>query len=255
MNNHPPAPAEAGTAPVVSVEGVSFAYGNQWVLEGIDWQIMERDFIGLIGPNGGGKTTLLKLILGLFKPTTGRVRLFDQPPETGRRMVGYVPQYTQFDRDFPVRVIDVVLMGRLRTAPVWGRYRAEDRDAAHEALETMEVADLRNRSMGELSGGQLQRVLIARSLAGRPRLLALDEPTANIDARVQKEFPELLSRLNKRMTIILISHDLGFISSHVNRVACLNRRLICHPTSCITGQVIDELYRGHVHMVHHTHEV
>jgi zinc transport system ATP-binding protein len=237
--------------PVVSLEGVDFRYGSQTVLEDIDLQIEPNDFVGMIGPNGGGKTTLLKLMLGLLKPQAGLVKLFGLPPARGRRFAGYVPQGVHFDRDFPISVMDVALMGRLRHAPRLSRYRAEDREAAEQALEQMEVLDLRRRRIGDLSGGQIQRVMIARALAGRPRLLALDEPTANIDTRLQQEIQEILRRLNERMTIVLISHDLGFVSGYVNRVVCLNRRLVCHPVTHLTGNVIDELYHGHVHMVDH----
>lgn len=240
--------------PVISIENMSFRYGPQPVLEEITLQVEPQDFVGLIGPNGGGKTTLLKIILGLLTPQQGTVRLYGLPPVRGRRFVGYVPQAVHFDRDFPISVMDVVLMGRLRHAPRLGGYRADDREAAEEALVQMEVQDLRRRTLGELSGGQIQRVLIARALAGRPQMLALDEPTANIDSRFQQEIHEILKRLNERMTIILISHDLGFISSYVNRVVCLNRRMLCHPTTQITGEIIEELYHGHVNMVRHGHK-
>ena len=239
--------------PVVSVENVNYGYGDQIVLENINLQIERNDFVGVIGPNGSGKTTLLKLILGLLPPRSGTVRLFGLPPARGRRFVGYVPQRVNFNPDFPISVLDVVLMGRLRHGPRLGPvYRREDRAAAEQALETMEVADLSRRRIGDISGGQLQRVLIARALAGAPRLLALDEPTANVDIRFQQEIQEILRRLNERMTILMISHDLGFVSGYVGRVACLNRTLVCHPTSHITGEIIDELYRGHVHMVRHS---
>lgn len=239
--------------PVVSIENMSFRYGAQSVLENINLQIEARDFVGLIGPNGGGKTTLLKIILGLLRPQEGTVQLYGLPPVQGRRFVGYVPQSCRFDRDFPISVGGVVLMGRLSHAPRLGGYRPEDRQAAEEAMVQMGVQDLRKRAIGQLSGGQLQRVLIARALAAEPRMLALDEPTANIDSRYQREIHETLRRLNEQLTIVLISHDLGFISSYVNRVVCLNRSMACHPTAQITGSMIDELYQGHVHMVHHEH--
>jgi zinc transport system ATP-binding protein len=241
--------------PVVAVENVYFSYGANRVLEEINLRVGPRDFVGLIGPNGGGKTTLLKLILGLLPMQEGSVRLFGLPPVRGRRFAGYVPQHINLDRDFPISVMDVVLMGRLRHAPRVGPYRAEDRAAAEEALEQLGVIDLRKRTIGELSGGQIQRVLIARAIAGQPQLLALDEPTANVDSRFQHEIPEILRRLNERMTILMISHDLGFVSSYVNWVLCLNRRMVSHPTEQITSKVIEELYHSPMHIVRHEHKI
>ncbi len=235
----------------VQVNQVSFRYGPNPVLENVSLEIEQGDFVGLIGPNGGGKTTLLKIILGLIRPEGGDVRLFGESPTQGRSLVGYVPQHVRFDREFPISVKDVVLMGRMRHAPALGRYKAEDREAADQAMEEMEVQELRDRSVGELSGGQFQRVIIARALASRPRLLAMDEPTNNVDSRFQQEIPEILKRLNQKMTIIMISHDLGFVTAYVNKVACLNSKLICHPTASIKGEMIEELYAGHVHLVDH----
>jgi zinc transport system ATP-binding protein len=244
----------ADESPIIEVRGVSFSYPPIRVLENVDLSVEPRDFVGLIGPNGGGKTTLVKLILGLLRPDQGEVRLFGQPPVVGRRWAGYVPQHAGLDREFPIHVRDVVLMGRLRELPrgPWiSRYSAEDHEAADEAMELMDVRDLGRRTIGELSGGQLQRVLIARALAGRPRLLVLDEPTANVDSHFQQEVHETLRRLNERLTIILISHDLGFVSSYVNRIACLNRTLVCHPTDQVSDDMMHDLYQGDVHRVRH----
>ncbi|HOE95557.1 MAG TPA: metal ABC transporter ATP-binding protein [Candidatus Sumerlaeota bacterium] len=239
--------------PDIEVKSVSFRYGKQWVLEDVDLTVTARDFVGLIGPNGGGKTTLLRIILGLLRPDRGQVRLFGLPPAEGCRGIGYVPQHIRFDFQFPISVMDVVLMGRLRHAPRLGRYKTRDRELAEQALEQLGVIDLRRRAIGELSGGQRQRVLIARALAGEPRLLALDEPTSSVDGRVEREVFEMLHALNERITILLVTHELGFISSYVKTVACLSRKLVCHPTSGVTGDVIEELYGGHVHMVRHDH--
>ena len=209
----------------------------------------------MVGPNGSGKTTLLRILLGLIHPLRGNVRVFGQPPERARHLVGYVPQHADLDSSFPISVVDVVLIGRLGKAPRFGRYRKTDRQAAEEAMEKVEIHDLRNRRFGALSGGQKQRVLMARALVGKPDLLLLDEPTTSIDGRVEQDIYELLKRLNEKVTIILVSHDLGFISSYVKHVACVNRRLVCNPTDEITGGVIEACYGAPVHMIKHKCEL
>lgn len=240
---------------VVEVSHVDFAYDGPRVLEDITLTVHEGDFLGVVGPNGSGKTTLLKIILGLFHPLKGQVRVFGQPPERARHLVSYVPQHADLDVSFPISVMDVVLIGRLGKAPLLGRYRKEDRQAAEEAMREAEIEALRHRRFGTLSGGQKQRVLMARALAGKPELLLLDEPTASIDGRVEQDIYELLKKLNEKVTIILVSHDLGFISTYVNHVACVNRRLVCNPTRQITGDVIEACYGGPVHMLKHKCEL
>jgi zinc transport system ATP-binding protein len=240
---------------VVEVSQVDFAYDGPRVLEDITLTVQEGDFLGVVGPNGSGKTTLLKIILGLLHPLKGRVRVFGQTPERARHLVSYVPQHADLDASFPISVTDVVLIGRLGKAPVLGRYGKRDRQAAEEAMREAEIEALRHRRFGTLSGGQKQRVLMARALAGKPELLLLDEPTASIDGRVEQGIYELLKKLNEKVTIILVSHDLGFISTYVNHVACVNRRLVCNPTRYITGDVIEACYGGPVHMLKHKCEL
>ena len=235
------------------IEGLSFAYDSQWVLRDINLRVARGEFIGLIGPNAGGKSTLLKLILGLLEPFAGRVRVLVHPPRQARRRVGYVPQYPSFGRDFPITVEEVALMGRLGCGPLFGPYRPADRVAARRALAEVEADALRARPIGTLSGGQMQRVLLARALAGQPELLLLDEPTANIDHRVEGEVFELLARLQTRMTILVVSHDIAFISRYVHRVACLNRTLVCHATARIDATTIDRLYGEGVRHIAHGH--
>ncbi len=236
---------------IVRIHDVDFAYDGTLVLEKITLTVQEGDFLGVIGPNGSGKSTLLKIILGLIHPVRGKVRVLGKAPERARHLVGYVPQHADLDASFPISVADVVLMGRLRKAPVFGRYRKSDRQAAEEAMQDVEINDICNQRFGTLSGGQKQRVLLARALVGKPQLLLLDEPTASIDGRVEQDIYELLKRLNDKVTIVLVSHDLGFISSYVNRVACVNQRLACNPTGETTGEVIEACYSGPVHMLKH----
>lgn len=238
---------------LIELEKVSFTYGGATVLRDIDLSVEKGEFLGLVGPNAGGKSTLLKLILGLLKPTRGSVRLFGNSPGTGRSRIGYCPQYTPFSRNYPITVEEVVLMGRLGRTHVLGGYTRQDREVARSAMRSTEVDSIRKENISELSGGQLQRVLIARALACEPEILILDEPTANIDQRVEVDIFELLKKFNQKMTIIVVSHDIGFISGYVTRVACLNRTLVCHETSELTGESIEELYGSHVSMIEHIH--
>lgn len=239
----------------VEITHLDFSYNGELVLEDISLRVLEGDFLGVVGPNGSGKTTLLKIILGLIHPLRGHVRVFDQSPERARHLVSYVPQHANLDATFPVSVKDVVLIGRLAKAPALGRYGKGDRQAADKAMEEAEIYDLRNHHFGTLSGGQKQRVLVARALVGKPELLLLDEPTASIDGRVEQDIYDLLKRLNERVTIVLVSHDLGFISTYVNRVACVNQRLVCNRTEHITGDVMEACYSGPIQMLKHKCEL
>ncbi len=252
----------AGSAPLVQLRDVSFTYRGQPVLERVSLDVAAGDYLAILGPNGSGKTTLLKTILGLLKPQQGEVRVLGTTPERARGRVGYVPQQVSFDPDFPIRVLDVVLMGRLASRPVGGRFRSEDLDAALHALEQVELAELAARPVGALSGGQLQRVLIARALALRPALLLLDEPHAGLDERIGRSVWDLLEDLSPAVTIVLVSHDIGAISRYVRSVACLNRRLHAHPTRELTAEILEQTYgcpvellaHGHPHRVLRPHE-
>jgi zinc transport system ATP-binding protein len=239
--------------PIIEVRGLSFAYGAAPVLENIDLVVPRGEFLGIVGPNAGGKSTLLKLTLGLLEPTAGEVRVLGRNPRVASHEIGYVPQYPAFARDFPVTVEDVVLTGRLGRGRLLGGYGAADRDMARWVMTQTEIADLARRRIATLSGGQLQRVLVARALACEPQILILDEPTANVDMRVESDIFDLLRVLNQRMTILVVSHDVAFISAYVQRVACVNRTLLCHPTESIDGAVIHDLYGGDVRRVAHAH--
>jgi zinc transport system ATP-binding protein len=238
-------------ASVISLEGVSFAYDSTPIIEDVYLEIPQRDFACMVGPNGGGKTTLLKLFLGLLVPARGRIRIFGKSPEAARSRIGYMPQHAQVDFRFPVSVADVVLMGRIGKAETVGPYRRAHREVAWQALREVGLADLRQKAFGDLSGGQRQRVLIARALAVEPELLLLDEPTANLDASAENELYELLRRLNERLTVIMVTHDLGFVSRFVKTVICVKRCVVVHPTSEVTGEVIREMYGGEVCMIRH----
>lgn len=236
---------------IVRLEDVWVSYESGLVLEGINLSIKQGDFLGVIGPNGGGKTTLLKVILGLVKPERGKVTVMRESPERGRKYVGYVAQNNLFDRDFPVSVWDVVLMGRWRWAGLLRHYQNKDKEAASRALEEVEMLGLRSRRIGSLSGGQQQRVFVARALATEPELLLLDEPMASVDVTMQESFYELLSQLQKKMAIVMVSHDIGAVSIHVNKIACLNRRLFFHDSKEISAEELEAVYGSPVEMVAH----
>ncbi len=235
----------------VSIEHLDFSFGSHPVLSAVNVSIENRSFASIVGPNGGGKTTLLKLMLGLLKPQQGLLRIFGQPPETGRRWIGYLPQQAAWDAAFPVTALDVVLMGKLRKAYGCGFYSRQDRTAAYQFLERVGLHGLHNRALVELSGGQRQRVLIARALATQPRMLLLDEPSSNLDGFVEWEIYELLKELNREMTIIVVSHDIGHVSRYVEKVICVNREVHIHPTSEINENIIHSMYGGHAHAVRH----
>lgn len=242
--------------PAIAVRDLAFAYpGEPSVLEAVAFTIVEGDFVSLVGPNGGGKTTLLRLLLGLLSPSRGEVRLFGLPPEQARRQIGYLPQHPQLDPHFPVSVRDVVLMGRLGPGRPRGLFGRDDKDAARRSLAEVGLEEMERRPFAALSSGQKQRVLIARALACSPRLLLLDEPTANLDLHVEGELYALLRELNRRLTVVLVSHDLGFVSRYVRTVVCVKRRVAVHPTSEITGDIIRDMYGGDVRVVRHDHDV
>ncbi|HXL04886.1 MAG TPA: ABC transporter ATP-binding protein [Bacillota bacterium] len=245
-------PIGAGTTDeVIRLEDVWVHYGGIPVLEDVSLLVREHDFIGVIGPNGGGKTTLIKVILGLVRPSRGKVTVLGTSPQKGRRFVGYVPQYSLFDRDFPVSVWDVVLMGRLGHTGCLRRYTDEDRAVATDALSAVEMLDLKDRQIGRLSWGQTQRVLIARALAAKPKVLLLDEPAAALDSRIEAGLYDLLRTLNKEVTIVMVSHDIGVISTYVKSIACLNRRLVYHNSRDITRDMLQAGYECPVELIAH----
>ncbi len=241
---------------VVEINNLTFGYPpnevTDPVLREVSLSVANTDFLGVIGPNGGGKSTLLKIILGLCTPQRGSVKVLGMSAEKARKHIGYVPQHANLDKTVPVNVLDVVLMGRLGMSS-WGWfYSRRDQEAAFAALEQACVADLRRRSLSALSGGQLQRVLIARALASEPKLLLLDEPTTGIDVQVIEKLIELLHEINQTLPIIMVSHDIGFVSTHLKRVACLNRSLVCCEAKEVTAQVITDLYTGAFRPLHHS---
>ena len=229
---------------VISVRHLWAGYEGETILEDINLSVRELDFVGIIGPNGGGKTTLIKVLLGLIEPQQGEIKVFGKSVQKGRKYLGYVPQFVECDRAFPITVWDVVKMGRLgKSSP------QNDNEKVTEALGQVEILNLKDKRIGELSGGQRQRVYIARALATEPKLLILDEPTASIDPQVKSNIYSLLKRLNEFMTIIIISHDIGAISSYIKTVGCLNRRFHYHQGKSINLNLLERLYQCPVDLV------
>jgi zinc transport system ATP-binding protein len=245
---------DMSTYSAISLRNVTFSYGGEPALEDVNVSVEERQAVCIVGPNGGGKTTLVKLILGLLAPQRGEVRVFGLPPHRARLRIGYMPQHVQHDPLFPVTVMDIVLMGRLGhggLGDVFGWPTRIDRRAALDALAQVGMEEFGRRPFAALSGGQRQRVLIARALCCKPDLLLLDEPTSNVDSAVEVRLLELLRELNRRMTIVMVSHDLGFVSGLVETAICVNRRVVVHPTNEMTGAAIRDIYGGEVRMVRH----
>jgi len=239
--------------PAVEIHDLAFSYGGARVLEDVNLDIEAGEFFGLIGPNAAGKSTLLKLMLGLLDPDSGSINVFGERPAVSRRKLGYVSQFPTFQRDFPIAVADVVISGRIGLTASFGGYANADRSKAAEVMAALEIEDIAGQQVAALSGGQTQRMLIARALVCDPEILIMDEPTSNIDIRAEQDIFSLLRIYNSRMTIIVVSHDIGFISSYVGRVGCLNRTLVCHKTAELSGRDINELYGMGVRMIDHRH--
>jgi len=228
-------------------------------LEKVNFRVEEGTFTAIIGPNGAGKTTLLRVILGILRPEAGEVWVLGKPPwkltRKERLNLGYVPQEIPRHRHFPLRVMDVVLMGRYGALGWFQRPGADDRKRAREILELLGIAHLENRQLAELSGGERQRTFIARALMNRPRLLLLDEPSASLDSAMTEGLFALLQRLKKELglTILLVSHDVGIVASFVDRVACLARRLVAHgrPQEVLTEANLECMYGRHAAALGH----
>jgi zinc transport system ATP-binding protein len=236
----------------IQVQDLSFAYDDVRVLTDVNFAVDALDSVCIVGPNGGGKTTLIKLILGLLEPDQGSVRVFGASPRDERRRIGYVPQYAHYDARFPISVLEVVSLGRLGNS-LSGYYTKSDRKAVMSALEAVSLVDLADRSFASLSGGQRQRVLIARALSSGGDILILDEPTANIDHQSEQQFFALLERLNSHMTILMVTHEVGFASTFFKRIICVNNQVYIHPTSELTGELIQNMYGGDLRMIRHDH--
>ncbi|MFH2029810.1 MAG: metal ABC transporter ATP-binding protein [Bacteroidota bacterium] len=237
---------------VIEIQDLTFSFNNVPVLSNISIDVERNDFWGIVGPNGGGKTTLLKLILGFLKPGSGLIKILETDPERARTKIGYVPQFGSMDKAFPITVQQVVEMGLTDSKNFFPWGQSKLRCKVNEVLESLKILPLRKKYFGELSGGQQQRVLIARALISDPEILLLDEPTSSIDSSIEGDFFTLLKSLCKEITILLVSHDVAFISSYVNKIACVNNSLVCHASNEITTpELISGLYKDSVTSIHH----
>jgi zinc transport system ATP-binding protein len=227
--------------PDIELKNVWFSYNGETVLKDITFKVERNDFLAVIGPNGGGKTTLLKLILGMLQPKHGTVRVFGEDPAKSAHRLGYVTQDTSFNRDFPITVIDAALLGRLGHPKKLWRYTKTDREIARRALETVDMGAFHSRRIGSLSGGQRQRVFIARTLASEPDILLLDEPTASIDIEGQQKIYDILKKLNENMTILVVSHDLNILLGIAKSVAHVNTTLFVHNAPIMSSEMLGKL--------------
>jgi zinc transport system ATP-binding protein len=227
----------------IEVKGVRFSYGESPVLTDVNFSVAAGDFLAIIGPNGGGKTTLMKLILGLLKPDAGEIRVFGEKMPSKRISVGYVPQNTNHNVDFPITVRECVGTGLTGRRP--------DAAAIHKALSLIDMEQFAERRLKDLSGGERQRVLVARAIVSNPKILFLDEPSSNIDASGQENLYQLLYKLNSSMTIVVVSHDLTALSNRIKSVLCVNRSVHYHPDSKITGEMLGKMYGCEVDLIAH----
>lgn len=243
---------EKKSVPAVEANDVTAGYDGEVVIKDINLEIEDGDFFGIIGPNGGGKSTFLKAVLGLIKPMKGNIRVYGKNPLKARKYMGYVPQHTEFDKDFPITVFNVVMMGRRRMKGLKPFYSSHDKKEVKRSLEEVGMWDQRKNHISQLSGGQKQRVYIARALATDPKILLLDEPTASIDAKMQESIYGLLEKLNENRTIILVTHDISVVSSHVGTVACMNRHIFkSEEGNELTPEMIEESYQCPVDLIAH----
>ena len=233
----------------ISCTDLSFGYGKVQVIDNVSFEVQKDESIGVIGPNGGGKSTLLKLILGLETPEVGKLEVLGQPAGKNRRRIGYVPQAMRFDPLYPISVLEIVLMGRLDRLG-FGAYSKQCHQVAEESLDAVHMGDYKKRTFSELSGGERQRVMIARALACEPELLLMDEPTANIDLSAEEQFIEALAGLREKMTLILVTHDLELVTELSDSVLCVNQHVHRHSLP-LSGETIREIYSGRRRIEHH----
>lgn len=207
---------------IIKIDKVCFRYGKDEFLKNISLSIYEDDFLGIIGPNGGGKTTLLKLILGLLEPKKGKISVFGKSPKKARKDIGYLSQFKNIDFDFPITAQEIVLLSRVGSNLI-KKYSKKDVELAEKAMKSLGILNLKNKKLNELSGGEKQRVFVARALVNEPKILLLDEPMSNLDINIQEEFYKILKKLNKKIAIVIVDHDFEMVSKYAKEVVCVNK--------------------------------
>ena len=236
---------------LVELHNITAGYDEKIVLRQVSLHIGEHDFLGIIGPNGGGKTTLLKIILGLLKPKEGEIRFYHEGKQVPSLKIGYLPQMNRIDKKFPISVREVVSSGLSSEKPLFRGFNNAQQERIEEVLRLMGLEELPDRPIGELSGGQLQRVLLGRSIVSRPELLILDEPNSYVDKKFESHFYELLAQVNRESAIILVSHDLGTILPMVKNIACVNESVHYHPGSDVTEEWVGQAYACPIELIGH----
>lgn len=237
---------------IVNLQNVSFSYDTESseVLQNVSFSVRRGQSGCIVGPNGGGKSTLLKLMLALLKPTSGKIELFGKNPDDVRLRIGYMPQYHQLDSAFPVTSYEVIRMGRLRT----GKSNRKEHDIILSIMDELGITALADKKFASLSGGQRQRVLIARALSCEPELLLLDEPTANIDPGAEEQFYATLAHLRERMTVLTVSHDLGFVNRETDLIICVNKNVSIHKAAEFTAEAANAVYHHQMNLIQHDHD-
>ena len=225
---------------IIQLNHICAAYERKKVLEDINLTVYEKDFLGVIGPNGGGKTTLIKIILGLLHPISGDIRFYHEGKEVQEISMGYLPQYNHLDKQFPISVYEVVLSGLSKTKSLFSRYTQAQHQQVLDCLEQMQLTELKDRHIAALSGGQLQRVLLARAIVSKPDVVILDEPNTYIDRRFQKQMYEMLEQINRECAIIIVSHDVAEVLNNVKHIACVNHHLHYHDTADMPREKLEE---------------
>ena len=237
--------------PILQMTGISAAYDNKTVLENINLTVFERDFLGVIGPNGGGKTTLIKVMLGLLNPTAGKVTFYQEGKEVPEISMGYLPQYNSIDKKFPISVYEVVLSGLNRQKSLFRSFSPAQHEQVKQVIARMGLEGLEKRAIGQLSGGQLQRALLGRALVSNPQVLILDEPNTYIDKRFEAKLYSLLEEINRERAIVLVSHDIGTVLQNVKSIACVNGTLDYHPDTEVPAEWLEEHFGCPIELLGH----
>ena len=236
---------------IIQINGLSAGYDGKTVLHQVDLAVYEKDFLGIIGPNGGGKTTLIKCILGLHQPSEGSIRFYKNGQEIPDMNMGYLPQYNTIDKKFPISVYEVILSGLSKQKSIFRRYSKEQHELVHQMIARMGLEGMEERSIGSLSGGQLQRALLGRALVSNPEVVILDEPNTYIDKRFEAKLYSLLEEINKERAIILVSHDIGTVLKNVKTIACVNETVHYHPHTEVPTEWLEEHFGCPIEMLGH----
>lgn len=239
------------TNKILEIEGLSARYNEKTALHNVNICLYENDYLGIIGPNGGGKTTFVKCILGLKSDYSGKITFYRKGEKVNNLKIGYLPQYTVIDKKFPISVKEVVLSGLNRGIPILGGFNREQKEKANIIIEQMGLSEFSDKNIGALSGGQIQRALLGRAIISNPELLILDEPSTYVDKYYEAKLYEIIEKINKKCTIILVSHDIGTVLQNVKSIACINETLEFHPDTNVSEDWLTQKFNCPIDMVGH----